>query len=198
MTTYFSYTDQELIVLLRQRDELAFAEVYNRHWDMLFQHSRKVLGNVDESKDLVQDLFVAFWAKAENLDIKTNLKGYLYKAARNRILNQIRNNKVNHDFIDIIAAQMDLYENTTLEAINERELMVLIDREIALLPPKMKRAFEMSRKDFLSNKEIAAELGISEDAVKQQISRSMKILRLKLGRYSGLSIVLISLMHQRP
>ncbi|MBB5439808.1 RNA polymerase sigma-70 factor (ECF subfamily) [Pedobacter sp. AK017] len=198
MAAYSTYTDQELIVLLKQRDELAFAEVYNRHWDMLFQHSRKVLGSVDESKDMVQDLFVAFWTKAEHLDIKTNLKGYLYKAARNRILNHIRNKKVNHDFIDVIAAQMDQYENTTLDGINERELMVLIDQEIAMLPPKMKLAFEMSRKDFLTNKEIAAELGISEDAVKQQISRSMKVLRLKLGKYSGLSIVLISLMHQKP
>nr|WP_121272945.1 RNA polymerase sigma-70 factor [Pedobacter schmidteae] len=198
MSVYSSYTDQELMLLLGQRDELAFAEVYNRHWDMLFQHSKKVLGDVDESKDLVQDLFVAFWDKAGKLDIRTNLRGYLYKAARNRILNQIRNKKVNHDFIDLIVAQMDESENTTLEAINERELMILIDQEIALLPPKMKLAFEMSRKDFLSNKEIAAKLGISEDAVKQQISRSMKVLRLKLGKYSGLSVVLVGLMHQQP
>jgi len=197
MFTYSTYSDEELVALLKQKDELAFAEVYSRHWDMLFHHSRKVIGDIDEAKDLVQDLFVSFWGKGETLDVKTNLKGYLYKAARNRILNHIRNKKVNHDFIDLIAAQMEESENVTLDAINERELVALIDKEIALLPPKMKLAFEMSRKEFLSNKQIAIELGISEDAVKQQISRSIKILRLKLGKYSGLSIVLVTLMHQR-
>ena len=129
--------------------------------------------------------------------MKTNLKGYLYKAARNCILNHIRNKKVKHDFIDLIAAEMEESENATLDAINEKELVALIDQEIALLPPKMKLAFEMSRKEFLSNKQIAFELGISEDAVKQQISRSMKILKLKLGNYSSLSVVLVTLMHQR-
>lgn len=197
MAAYKSYTDRELIILLKERDELAFTEVYSRHWDMLFHHSRKVLGDVDESKDLVQDLFVSFWNKAGQLDIKTNLKGYLYKAARNRILNQIRNKKVNHDFIEVIAAQLDDFDNTTIEGIDERELVALIDKEIGHLPPKLKLAFEMSRKEFLSNKQIAAELGISEDAVKQQISRAMKTLKFKLGQHTALSIVLITMMHIR-
>lgn len=198
MTTYSSYSDQELILLLRQKDELAFTEVYSRHWDMLFHHARKILGDTNDSQDLVQELFVAFWTKAHNLDIKTNLKGYLYRAVRNRVLNHIRNSKVKHDFIDIIAAQMDHSENTTIDNITERELIAMIDQEITALPAKMKLAFEMSRKEFMSNKEIASQLGISEDAVKQQISRAMKILKQKLGKYAGLSIALICLMHQRP
>ena len=49
MAAYGNYTDEELILLLRQRDELAFAEVYSRHWDMLFHHSRKVTGDIDEA-----------------------------------------------------------------------------------------------------------------------------------------------------
>lgn len=197
MDSYELLTDQELLVLLKHRDELAFAEVYSRHWDILFQHARKVLRDTDEAKDLIQDLFISFWAKSDNLDIRTNLKGYFYRAARNRILNLIRHKKVNHDFIELIAAQMDDSDDTILDGINERDLVKLIDEEIARLPPKMKRAFEMSRKDFLSNKEIAAQLGISEDAVKQQISRSLKLLKSRLGKYPGLSIVLITLMHQQ-
>lgn len=184
-------SDIELMRLLKQKDEPAFTEIYRRHWHMLYLHTYKILMDSDESKDLVQDLFISFWTKAEELDVQTNVKGYLYKAARNRVLNLIRNKKVNHDFIDLISELMDEADNATLEGINERELIRLIDEEIRLLPKKMKEVFELSRKSFLSNKAIAAELGMSEEAVKKQITRSIKVLKGKIGSSAGLFWCLI-------
>lgn len=197
MSDYSSFSDTELIVLLRQKDEFAFTEIYRRHWHMLYLHARKILGHEDEAKDLVQDLFSKFWIKAQELDVKTNLKGYLYMAVRNSILNFIRKQKVNHDFIDLIAAQMNENDNATVEGIDERELISLINAEIEQLPPKMKYIFELSRKEFLSNKEIATQLNMTEDAVKKQISRAIQLLRLKLGNYAGISLILLSVLHQK-
>lgn len=197
MSDYSSFSDTELIVLLRQKDEFAFTEIYRRNWHMLFLHAKKILDNEDEAKDLVQDLFSKFWIKAGELDVKTNLKGYLYTAIRNSILNHIRKKKVNHDFIDLIAEQMDENDNATVEGIDERELISLINAEIEQLPPKMKYIFELSRKEFLSNKEIAAQLDMTEDAVKKQISRAIQTLRQKLGNYAGISLLLLSLLHQK-
>lgn len=194
MANYSTYTEQELILLLKERDKLAFTEIYNRHWHVLYFHTFKVLGNTAEAKDLLQDFFFAFWEKSADLDIKTNLKGYMYAAVRNRIISLIRKQKVNPDFVDLIISEIDEADNATVERIDEKELVRLIDAEIERLPKKMKKVFEMSRKEFLSHKEIADQLGMSEDAVRKQVHRSIRILKLKLGNYAGVSIALLSIL----
>ncbi len=181
---YENLSDKELIVLLKMKNESAYTEVYVRHWHSLYLHAYKVLESEEEAKDVIQELFIALWDKSEQLEIKTNLKAYLYVSARHRILNHIRKNKIGHAFIDTIAESMSDGDNSTLEKISERELMAIIDEEINLLPPRMKQVFEMSRKELMSNKEIAAKLGTSEATVKKQISNSLKHLRTGLEKYS--------------
>jgi len=197
MKNYGEFTDEALILLLKEKDKLAFTEIYQRHWHMLYLHTFKILGDEDESKDLVQDTFFNFWEKSGELQIKTNLKGYLFVAVRNRIFSLIRKRKVNPDFVDIVMEELNQLDNTTVEHINERELIKLIDAEIEQLPKKMKEVFELSRKEFLTNKEIAIKLNMTEEAVKKQIHRSIRILKLKLGNYAGISVVLISVVYDR-
>ncbi len=194
MSAYSTYTDQELIFLLSNKEELAFTEIYRRHWSMLYLHAWKILDDKDEAKDLVQDLFFNFWEKAGELDVKTNLKGYLYRAVKNRVLNAIRKQKTNHDFIDMIAAELEELDNSTIEAIDEHQLSVLIDAELAQLPPKSRQIFEMSRKEFLSNKEIAEILDMNEEAVKKQVQRTVKLLKVRLEKYGGVSLLLFSVL----
>jgi RNA polymerase sigma-70 factor (ECF subfamily) len=189
MSSYEDYTDEMLILLLKSGDELAFTEIYRRHWHMLYLHAKKVLADGHEAKDLVQDLFFSLWTKAAALDVKTNLKGYLYVMARNRVLNLLRQKK-QHDFVELIAEELEAQDVSLLQAISQQELAELIDAEIARLPPKMRLVFELSRRSFLTHKEIAERLDMNEEAVKKQISRSLKLLKLKLGHYSGFFLLL--------
>ena len=197
MKNYGVFADEELILLLKERDKLAFTEIYQRHWHMLYMHTFKILGDEDESKDLVQDTFFTFWEKSSELQIKSNLKGYLFVAVRNRIFSLIRKRKVNPDFVNVIMEELNQLDNTTIESIDERELIRLIDAEIEQLPKKMKEVFELSRKEFLTNREIAVKLNMTEEAVKKQIHRSIRTLKLKLGNYAGISVTLISMMHHK-
>jgi len=194
MEQYGKLTDEQLIFLVKERDHIAFTEIYQRHWHMLYLHTYKVLADADEAKDLVQDVFFVFWAKAGSLDIRTNLKGYLYTAMRNRIISLIRRRKVSEQFVDLLLTELDGLDHTTVQEIDEQELMALIDAEIARLPQKMRMVFELSRKEFLTHKEIAERLGISEEAVKKQIHRSLRLLKAKLGHYVGFYLVLATVM----
>lgn len=194
---YQKLTDQEILILLKARNEGAFTEIYVRHWHHLYLHAYKMLEDEEEAKDVIQELFISFWDKAEHLEVKTNLRAYLYVSARHRILNHIRKNKISNSFIDTIANTMSEMDNSTLESISERELIAIIDEEINLLPPRMKQVFEMSRKAFMTNKEIAAKLGTSEATVKKQISNSIKLLRSNLDKYTvSLGIILPAVLHK--
>ncbi|WP_164111839.1 MULTISPECIES: RNA polymerase sigma factor [Sphingobacterium] len=194
---YEKISDQELILLLKMKNEGAYTEIYVRHWHSLYLHAYKILENEEEAKDVIQELFITLWDKSDHLEIKTNLRAYLYVSARHRILNRIRKNKIGTAFIDTIAESLNDIDNSTIEAISERELMTIIDEEINLLPPRMKQVFEMSRKEMMSNKEIAARLGTSESTIKKQISNSIKQLRTNLDKYSlSLGIVLSEIVRK--
>jgi len=197
MSAFSALTDQELTVLLKQGDRLAFSEIYSRHWHNLFLHAYKMLDNEDEAKDVIQELFISLWSKAADLRIKTNLKAYLYVSARNRVINHIRKHRISDDFLTMIAGEMEEADDYTVQTIEERDLVALIDQEINLLPPRMKAVFEMSRKEFLSNKEIAARLGTSEETVKKQISNSIRTLKLKLNKHAGTAVILLEILRHR-
>jgi len=86
---------------------------------------------------------------------------------------------------------LDSGENSTDSYIREKELAAIIEKEIYNLPSKMREIFLLSRKDNLSNNEIAARLDISEKTVRNQLSTALKTLKTKLG----LATFLLLLIH---
>jgi RNA polymerase sigma factor (sigma-70 family) len=132
------------------------------------------------------------WSKAPFLEVKGSLSGYLYSTVRNRIFDQIAHGKVKAKYITSLAAFADEGECQTHYLVREKQLKGLIEQEIASLPEAMRNAFELSRKSNMSYKEIADELGISENAVRNQVSRALKVLRNRFGDMALLYFILNS------
>ena len=86
MAYHSAYTDHELFALLQNDDSAAYQAIYDRHWQPLYRHARKMLQNDEEARDVVQDIFVALWDKRYNLELTTSLSAYLYASTRNKIL----------------------------------------------------------------------------------------------------------------
>lgn len=193
MKMYSEFTDSELIRLLKDRNHEAFAEIYNRYAVLMFYKVNQMLRDEEPSKDLVQDLFVALWDKPELIEENNNLAGYLYIGARNRVLKFIQRNKLKNDHIVSLAKYASEISLETIQDIDERELKIIVQREIDNLPPKMRVIFEMSRKDNLSHAEIAGKLGLSDHTVKKQVNNALKILRSKLSIYAPLGLIIIEL-----
>eukprot|EP01132_Coremiostelium_polycephalum_P019035 gene19035-22654_t len=145
-----------------------------------------MLRNQEEAKDMVQELFEMLWTKRENIFLTGSLSSYLYAALRNKILNLLAHEKVRRKYMDSLGQFMELEKYETDFYIRERELKRKIELEIAALPSKMAEIFILSRKEFLSHKEIASKLELSELTVKTQVKRAIKILRPKLGFIIGL------------
>ena len=174
-------TDVELIQLIKTGGKGAFEEVYDRYWAPMYVHAFKMLKDEDEAKDTIQELFAHLWARRQELELQSSLKGYLYTALRNRILNIFESRKVRGNYIESLALYFEEHHLVTEERFREKELENIIEREIANLPEKMRTVFELSRKQHLSHKEIALELQISDKTVKKQINNAIRILKLKIS-----------------
>lgn len=181
MAAYSTYTDQELTASLKGGDERAYTEIYTRYWPLLFRHSLKMLHDEDQAMDVFQDIFTSLWFNREVLDFNTSLSGYLYVSARNSTVNVIKKNKLQFNYMESLQDYINQGSYVTDEAVRFKELAAEIEAEIAKLPPKMREIFELRRTAGLSYKQIAVQLGISDETVKTQVSRALKVLRTKFG-----------------
>lgn len=179
MPVYRDFRDEELTVLLKQGDQLAFTEIYNRYWAEMYHHTFRMLKDEDSSKDVVQDVFSTLWLKSSTLNVNIKLSGHLYISARNKVLNLIAQDKVRNDYLSAIATFVT--ESTSdIPLFDERQILEIVEAEIKNLPPKMREIFELSRKDNLSHKEIAKRLNLSDQTVKKQVQNALKIIKSKV------------------
>jgi len=186
MSNYSTFTDQKLAELLRIGDHMAFTEIYNRFFGLLYIHAVRRLNDEDEASDLIQELFTSIWDKRNSFLLSGSLSSYLYTSIRNRMLNNFEHKKVADKYIESLAGYEDLDYTYADHKIRERDLRKLIEKEIDHLPEPMRQIFLMSRMEHLSHKEIAEKLDVSEQAVKSHVKRALKILRVKLGLYGFL------------
>jgi len=180
MSVYSKYADHILLNLLKDDDQLAYTEIFERYSRLLVNHVYKMTGNHDEANDVVQEVFLFIWNKRRELEITGSLSSYLYKATKNRILNHIAHEKVVSRYADSFS---NFIENDYVFAdskLREKELEAIIESEIALLPEKMREVFLLRKVEELSYDEIALQLNITDKTAKQQVYNSLKILRGKL------------------
>lgn len=178
---YQQLSDEELAELLRKGDHQAFNVIFDRFYGLLFIHSCKLLSDSDEAKDLVQDLFERLWNQRESIALNHSLSAYLYSAVRNRVINRISHFSVEHKYIESLGSFINQDSQFADHRVREREMRKMIEQEVSALPVKMKEVFELSRRDYLSYKEIALKLKISEQTVRTHIKKALRILKPKLS-----------------
>ena len=174
-------SDNELILGLREGDHAAFEEIYKRYWALLFRHALRMVRDEETAKDIIQDVFSTLYVKSGELQLRTSLKSYLYAAVRNKFLDMIAHERVKSSYQESLKEYLEAGEWVTDKVIREKELEKCFERELELLPAKMREVFELSRKADLSYKEIANQLDVSEHTVRKQISNALKILKVKFS-----------------
>ena len=181
MSGYKHTSDEELVSLLRASDHAAFNEIYHRYFAPIYIHVNKKLQDEEQAKDVVQEIFASLWFKRNDLKIK-NLASYLFGAARNKVFDIYAHEKVQQKHLGSLQTYLTeriLY--STDHQVREAQFKAYIDKQIEALPPKMRRIFEMSRKEQLTHKEIAQQLNTTENNVSKQVNNALKILRTKLS-----------------
>lgn len=174
-------SDDELVLALNDGSQLAYTAIYARYHSSLYLFAYNRLGNREEAKDIIHELFLWLWENRSSIVLTQNLRVYLYTAVRNKILDLIKHQKVSARYIESLQHFMDTQQSEVEEQLLLADLPEKIELAIQSLPDKMRRVFELSRKVNFTRKEIAQELGLSEQTVKSHIHHALKLLKRKLG-----------------
>nr|WP_121270884.1 RNA polymerase sigma-70 factor [Pedobacter schmidteae] len=189
MAAYSALTDEELTNLLQQGDQYAYTEIYNRYEYLVYIFTYKRIGIREEARDIVHEVFLYLWEQRKSLVFTTGLLPFMYTAVKNKILNRIKHKKVYSRYIDTFQDYLEKSDESADYLLRHNELAALIEKEIAALPTKMRRVFELSRKTNYSRKEIAAELNLSEETVKSHMHHALKLFKAKLGQFMVLVFI---------
>lgn len=181
MVNYSTCPDNELVLLLKEGNDAAFREIYLRYDKLLYLYAYKKLRNREEAKDVVQDVFTWLLNNRTEICLTGSLSGYLYKAVLHKIFDIFKHKGIIRKYAESGEHHIEINPTETDYLIREKDIIALIEHEIAAMPSKMREIYILKRKNFLSTKEIAQQLEISEHTVSTQLKRALKHLRVKLG-----------------
>jgi RNA polymerase sigma-19 factor, ECF subfamily len=183
MTVYVSYSDTELMQLLHQGEDVAFTELYNRYWKILFQVAAGKTNSLAEAEEMVQDLFMDIWKRRATIDITSNPRAYLAVALKYRIINLLAKRQRRIRFEQKAEQELTIADSSTEQWLSFNELNDRISRLVADLPERCRLVYQLKKEEGYSQREIAARLRISEKAVEANISRALKALRVGIRSF---------------
>lgn len=183
--------DVRLISAISRKDKKVFEAFYKKYYKQLFSTAYRYVGQAEAAEEIVHDLFIAIWNKADQLNIQYSMKSYLFRAIVNSSLNFIKKEKMDTEKQLAWMAAHDGYE--PLEEANENNEILLknLEEALALLPAKCKQVMYLSRFGKLKQQEIADQMGISLKTVKNHLTYGFQKLREHLGKHGQALISLI-------
>ncbi len=172
------YNDEHLFKLLQDGSETAFNTIFNRYSKRLYVEAYKRLQDTEEGNDIVQEVFFWLWDRRNVLETPQCLKAYLVQVVRNKCIDLIRKKtstrSKKQQYIWLADTQ------TTITPIENKELGRLLAVAINSVTPASRMAFEQLYLHKKSLKEIADEMNINVQSVKNHIHRALKVLRENL------------------
>lgn len=169
---------------------MAFEILFYRYRGKLSNFIEKSLPQHVDLEETVHEIFLRIWINKEKLDANRPFGPYLFKIARNIIVDELRKNIERLVYLQDGSFTSDLSINDTDLKIEEKELNNWFSSILDKLPPKRRKIFVMSRFEDLTYKEIAYKLNISENTVDTQIRRSLQFFRDEIKKIRTIFIFL--------
>jgi len=182
--------EKDLIVRLKSGDQTAFELLFHFYYPGLVMYAIQFTTDRMEAEEIVQDFFVRFWQRHQQIIPSDSLKSYLFLSVKNGSLNFLKHKKIEEKYIRSMTELSNNHLVYDPDLYIASELQEKIKKSIDLLPEKCREIFIMSRMRGLKNEEIAAELNLSKRTVETQISKALKVLRVELKDYVGLLVLL--------
>tara|TARA_R110000868_G_scaffold184068_1_gene425528 strand:+ start:9543 stop:10124 length:582 start_codon:yes stop_codon:yes gene_type:complete len=184
--------NRRLIEKLISGEEKAYILLLEKYHRQLNAYAITLTHDQSSAQDIVQNVFLKTWKSRKKLNPEFSIRNFLYKCVYNEFLNTYQKNKavvlLNKKYIEYsheVAVEMD--DNMM------SRMMEIVNREIKKLPPKCQKVFILSKKEGLTNSEIAEYLDVSIKTVEAQITKAFRILKNELGdKYETILMIIFN------
>ncbi len=172
--------DRQLWEDIKQGKETSFELLYNKYAKLLYPYGFQLTPDESIIKDALQEMFISLWEKKNQLSAVENVKFYLFRAFRNRLIRKSRTSSqtilMNLSELVAIDDESRIIKNQHLQ-----ERTIYLKHRINKLPARQKEVVSLKYFNNFSNREIADILGINYQSVSNLLSRAIKSLQQGYG-----------------
>jgi len=156
-------------------DHEAFRSIFMKYFPKVKYFIVHIVKSEELAEDLSQDIFFKIWISKEYLPNLRSFNAYIYKMAKHAALNHLEHKYVEDSYLANYSSQSEAA--TPEEELDAKELELLIQIAIDLMPEQRRKIYIMSRVENIKNGKIAEILRLSEKTVNNQLSLALKEIR---------------------
>lgn len=184
----------QVLALKEKGDTSSFNCLYEQ-WSGKLYHFVMSISHGDSylAEEMVQSVFIKVWEKRAELDVEKSFGAWLYTIAKNQLLN-IYQRRMSEFLYRNETERNSEIDNVTEKEVEYHFLDEYIHTLVEQLPAARREIFLLSRFQFLSNKEIAEKLHLSENTVESQLTKATAYIRSKVKQHYQLSVSLLAVL----
>lgn len=187
------YKDEETWQLFRSGDLNGFEQLYEQYSQPLYAYGMKIVSQREIVEDMIHDLFTALWLRNGRLPDLSNVKFYLFKALRNKLLKQLSAKKSvtleelpEHAFPLTVSSEADYIQDE-----ENAQLRIRLQKALQCLTTHQREVLYLKFNEGLSYAEIAEITQINYQSVVNLVYRAMNVLRNHMGAPLALLIMFL-------
>lgn len=173
-------TDAEATTLLRAGKEEGLKYFFHQYDTALTYFAMRITGDEPAAEDMVAEAFVKLWKQATEITPSPSVKAYLYRLVRNAAIDWLRRKKRERAHQKEVVYLNEIAEDTVTAMEIAAKTHHNVYEAIEQLPPRMGQVFRMFYFQRKSLPQIAAELQLSVNTVRNQKTQALLFLRKSL------------------
>lgn len=171
------HNERELQTLLAEGDVNAFNVLVDHYYQPVYQIVLGYIKIVQSAEDVTQDIFFKLWKDREKLSSIESLKAYIFILSRNAVLDAMRKKGPRFPVGDYLENSVAATAYSPEEGLMYQQLSSTIQEAIQLLPPQQKRAFLLSREQGMTHDQIAKQMNLSKNTIKNHLVAALNFIR---------------------
>ncbi|WP_133166319.1 RNA polymerase sigma-70 factor [Sphingobacterium haloxyli] len=190
---YSKASDNELFACCQKDDMRAYNQLFDRFVGKLHRMGLRYIKDEYAVEELVTDILLNLWIRRNEITLEGQLSPYLFRAMHNRAISFLR--KATPETIDINTLSGDklVADGTADQQIGVKEALKTYEERLARLSPQRQKVFRLSREEDMSYADIAIEMNLSPNTVKNHMNAALEYLRMQYGDATVSTVLLFSL-----
>lgn len=171
--------------------ETAFKKLYDEYKNRLYGYVLAITHSTHAAEEITQELFIKLWLDRERIGQIDNIDHYIFVMARNKTLNYIRKEANDANLLSDLQHVMTPAVNNVDELMATEDYEKIVEEALNQLSPQRSLVFRLSRYQGLKLDEIALQLHLSRNTVKNHLVAALHFIRSYLSKH-GVTLLWIS------
>ncbi|PRD53853.1 RNA polymerase sigma-70 factor [Sphingobacterium gobiense] len=178
--SYLDLPETVLLELVKQSDQSAFRELYNRYSGKLYGNIKRMTKYSEIADDILQVVFIKIWENRLIIDTDRSFKSFIFQIAQNAVFDNFRREARQHTLNAVTSRrreEREKSESPTEKWLREKEDKAILESAVDQLPPRRREIYQLCKLEGLSYDQVSDMLGVSTSTINDHIVKATKTVK---------------------